>query len=341
MYITSSNACINNNTLGGSGTSLAYGVYAPGSGTVGSGNNQNGLGTDLVAGTCGTAADTTPPTTSITSPAQGATVSGMSVSVQASASDVDSAVSKVEFYVDGSLKVTDTSSPYTYSWDTTAYVNGTHTLQTKAYDPSGNVGTSAQVSVTVSNAGLPVISSFSTSPTTISSGQSATLSWTTTGATSASITNIGSVSTSGFQSVSPTTTTTYTLTATNSAGSVTQSLTVTVSTTTGTVRNVQTYGATGNGSTDDTGAINSAINALVAGDELFFPCASAYYRVTSQLATIGKNNVIVDGQTGCSNGRVTITLSGNAGTIMWIGNSAASTSNYILINAVANELSNT
>src|SRR5258708_4977457 len=169
MYITSSNACINNNTLGGSGTSLAYGVYAPGSGTVGSGNNQNGLGTDLVAGTCGTAADTTPPTTSITSPAQGATVSGMSVSVQASASDVDSAVSKVEFYVDGSLKVTDTSSPYTYSWDTTAYVNGTHTLQTKAYDPSGNVGTSAQVSVTVSNSATV---SVSVSPTvaTLSSG---------------------------------------------------------------------------------------------------------------------------------------------------------------------------
>jgi len=36
--------------------------------------------------------------------------------------------------------------------------------------------------------------------------------------------------------------------------------------------NVTTYGATGNGSTNDTAAINNAIAALQPGDTLFFPC---------------------------------------------------------------------
>src|SRR5436190_17227007 len=54
--------------------------------------------------------DTIPPTTSITSLANGATVSG-TISVTASASD-NVGVTKVEFYVDGALQTTDTTSPY-------------------------------------------------------------------------------------------------------------------------------------------------------------------------------------------------------------------------------------
>jgi subtilisin family serine protease len=93
--------------------------------------------------------DTTAPTTSITSPSNGATVSG-TVTVQASASD-NVGVSRVELYVDGSLVGTDTTSPYSFSWDTTTVGNGSHNLQTRAYDAAGNVGSSAVVSVTVSN----------------------------------------------------------------------------------------------------------------------------------------------------------------------------------------------
>ena len=93
--------------------------------------------------------DTTAPTTSITAPANGATVSG-TTSVTASASD-NIGVTKVEFYLDGALKSTDTTSPYSWSWDTTASANGSHSLVTKAYDAAGNVGTSATVTVTVSN----------------------------------------------------------------------------------------------------------------------------------------------------------------------------------------------
>jgi len=93
--------------------------------------------------------DTTPPTTSITSPANGATVSG-TITVTASASD-NVGVVKVEFYIDSVLKSTSTTSPYTFSWNTTTVANGSHTIFSKAYDAANNVGTSATVTVTVSN----------------------------------------------------------------------------------------------------------------------------------------------------------------------------------------------
>mgnify|MGYP000719332973 CR=1 FL=1 len=93
--------------------------------------------------------DTTAPTTSITAPASGATVSG-TTTVSANASD-NVGVSRVELYVDGSLAGTDTSSPYSFAWNTTAVANGSHSLQTRAFDAAGNSGSSSTVTVTVSN----------------------------------------------------------------------------------------------------------------------------------------------------------------------------------------------
>ncbi len=93
--------------------------------------------------------DTTPPTTSITAPANGATVSG-TVAVTASASD-NVGVTQVQFYIDGALVATDTSSPYSYSWDTTGAANGSHSIYSRASDAAGNTGTSSTISVTVSN----------------------------------------------------------------------------------------------------------------------------------------------------------------------------------------------
>jgi Pro-kumamolisin, activation domain/Bacterial Ig domain len=94
--------------------------------------------------------DTTAPTTSITAPANGATVSGTAISVTASASD-NVGVTRVEFYLDGVLKSTDTTSPYAWTWDSTTAANGSHALVSKAYDAAGNIGTSATITVTVSN----------------------------------------------------------------------------------------------------------------------------------------------------------------------------------------------
>jgi len=77
---------------------------------------------------------------------------------------------------------------------------------------------------------LPVISSFTASPASIVSGQSSTLAWSVSGATSLVINNgIGSVTGLSSRVVSPTAATTYVLTATNGAGSVTASAIVTVS----------------------------------------------------------------------------------------------------------------
>jgi subtilisin family serine protease len=127
--------------------SLATANHVTGAGT----GSPNLLLYSLFAG--GDPADTTPPQTSITSPANGATVSG-TVTIAANATD-PSGVSSVEFYVDGAWKCTDTTaSSYTCPWDTTTAANGTHTLTTKAYDSWDNMGTST-VSVTVNNVSAP------------------------------------------------------------------------------------------------------------------------------------------------------------------------------------------
>jgi hypothetical protein len=97
--------------------------------------------------------DTQPPVVTITAPAAGASVAG-SVAVQATATD-DVAVARVDFYVDGVLRASDTAAPYGWSFDTTLYTNGAHTLTVKAVDPTGNVGQASE-SVTVNNpAGNP------------------------------------------------------------------------------------------------------------------------------------------------------------------------------------------
>lgn len=96
-----------------------------------------------------TAPDTTPPVTAITAPTANTTWL-TTQTVTATATDAVG-VTKVELYIDGVLKGTDTVSPYTFSVDTTTLTNAVHSLQTKAYDAAGNVGSSATVSVTVKN----------------------------------------------------------------------------------------------------------------------------------------------------------------------------------------------
>jgi PKD repeat protein len=96
--------------------------------------------------------DSTPPNVSITSPAAGSTVSHVPV-VQASASD-NVGVVGVDFFADGSPIGSDTSAPYTASWNTTTLSNGTHLLTAVARDPAGNQRTSAAVQVTTANPGF-------------------------------------------------------------------------------------------------------------------------------------------------------------------------------------------
>jgi hypothetical protein len=80
----------------------------------------------------------------------------------------DKGVSKVEFYVDGSLMNTDTTSPYSYGWNTTSSSDGLHSLMAKAYDTAGQ-SSSKTINVIVDN-NSPIISNveqFPLSPTNL------------------------------------------------------------------------------------------------------------------------------------------------------------------------------
>src|SRR3989344_6609910 len=94
------------------------------------------------------AVDNELPTVNITNPADGATVSG-TVSVTADATD-DGGITKVEFYIDGFLRITDVSAPYTFSWNTTNDGNGSQVVQAIAYDIINNTATDS-ITVTVAN----------------------------------------------------------------------------------------------------------------------------------------------------------------------------------------------
>lgn len=99
---------------------------------------------------CEATADTTPPTVSVTSPANNSDISG-TFSIQANASD-DTGVTKVEFYINDTLLGTDTQSPYSFGLDTTQYTNGDYTISARAFDAEGNNSRSNYVSVSISNA---------------------------------------------------------------------------------------------------------------------------------------------------------------------------------------------
>lgn len=88
-----------------------------------------------------------PPSISLTSPANNSNQSGM-VSVSANASD-NVGVVKVEFYVNGVLAASDTSTPYFFSWNTTPLSSGSYTLSAKAYDAAGNAAVSGNTVITV------------------------------------------------------------------------------------------------------------------------------------------------------------------------------------------------
>lgn len=101
--------------------------------------------------------DTTKPTGSVTSPAGGASVSGL-VTLTASASDptvtgqTTSGIASVQFRVDGTnYGAKDTVSPYSLSWETTLVSNGSHAISVVIVDKAGNSTTSASVTVSVSN----------------------------------------------------------------------------------------------------------------------------------------------------------------------------------------------
>ncbi|HLO34183.1 MAG TPA: Ig-like domain-containing protein, partial [Anaerolineales bacterium] len=110
--------------------------------------------TDAVGNTDSTPAsrtwtvDTIAPTgVAITAPTNNASVTGQ-VTISASASD-NVGIASVGFYVDGQLLATDTSAPYSTTWNTNKVSKTSHTLYAIAADAAGNTTQSATVTVTV------------------------------------------------------------------------------------------------------------------------------------------------------------------------------------------------
>jgi chitinase len=94
----------------------------------------------------------TPPAVSITSPANNANFTApATVTIQASASDADGSVTKVEFFNGSTSLGSVTAAPYSYTWSNVAA--GTYTITAKATDNSGAVTTSAAVTIVVGNGG--------------------------------------------------------------------------------------------------------------------------------------------------------------------------------------------
>jgi uncharacterized protein YjbI with pentapeptide repeats len=89
-----------------------------------------------------------PPTVTITSPRNNATVyRSLGTIIRANASDSDGTITKVEFFTGGTQLGTDTSTPYSFFWKPSA--TGNQTLTAKAYDNNGAQTTSAPINVRV------------------------------------------------------------------------------------------------------------------------------------------------------------------------------------------------
>ena len=92
------------------------------------------------------------PAVSITSPANGSTISGTSnVTITVNASDADGAVTLVEFYEGANLVGNDNAAPFSLNWSNVA--QGSYTLTARATDDRGAVRVSAGVTVTFTTGG--------------------------------------------------------------------------------------------------------------------------------------------------------------------------------------------
>jgi Bacterial Ig domain/Papain family cysteine protease len=143
----------------------------------------------LLAALRGGKPDNIPPTVSITSPANTATVSG-TIPITVNTSD-NVGVSSVSLSVDGAAAGSSSIYPFTVSWNSSMVSNAAHTLMVTAKDAAGNTAASNSIQVTVNT----VSASDNTNPTVsiTSPANGASVSGTVSFAASASD-NIGVIS---------------------------------------------------------------------------------------------------------------------------------------------------
>ena len=95
-------------------------------------------------------ADITPPTVSLTTPSSGDLLSG-AATVSADAGDTSGSLAQVDFFVNGVLKLTDTTAPYGGQVDTGAVNGPSVTVSAQATDSAGNQSELSSHTVTVDN----------------------------------------------------------------------------------------------------------------------------------------------------------------------------------------------
>jgi MBG domain len=94
-------------------------------------------------------AGTTPPSVSITSPVAGTLQIG-TVTIQAAVTQGTNPIARVDFLINGSVKCSDTATPYTCVWKMPGGPGKSYQLQAQAYDTAGQIGASAVVNITSS-----------------------------------------------------------------------------------------------------------------------------------------------------------------------------------------------
>lgn len=91
-----------------------------------------------------------PPTANLTTPQDGTSYQlGESITLEATASDTDGTVTKVEFFAGATKLGEDTTSPYSFAWSNATV--GSHSLTARATDNEAASGTSSAIAVSVSD----------------------------------------------------------------------------------------------------------------------------------------------------------------------------------------------
>jgi len=172
------------------------------------------------------APDTTAP--SVPTGLSATVISTSQIDLNWNASTDDTGVTGYSLYRNGIKVATTTSTAYS---NVSLAAGTTYTFAVSAFDAAGN--SSAQSGPVSSTTAVSApTATLAASPSSIIAGQSATLSWSTTDATSCSASGgwSGARATAGSQTLAPTASVTYTLTCNGTGGSVTKSVAVTVTT---------------------------------------------------------------------------------------------------------------
>ncbi len=154
--------------------------------------------------------------------------SGSTITFSGHGTDIDGTITSYEWRsnIDGFLSNLQSFTSPTLSV-------GTHIVYFKVKDSAleWSDETSGAVVITPKIVNRPTIHTFTATPASITLGGAAVLNWSVSGANVVTIDGIGSVASSGMQTVYPSRTSYYTMTATNQAGSATATVLVEVYTT--------------------------------------------------------------------------------------------------------------